>query len=405
MGLNEPEIELYAPHAGQKLFHETPDITKRSRFRIACCGRRFGKTMASANEIVEHALAFRKTVNWWVSPTYQQAMIVYRMIENALMDSGYMVENLKSEKRILLRNGSTISFKSADNFNALRGEGVNFLVIDEAATIQREAWEQALRPTLSDKNGRALIVGTPKGRNWFYELFARGNDPEQTEYKSYSFPTWTNPLIPESEIEEVMRSLPADVFRQEYEAQFLEDSAGVFRNIRECVSGQFQDYVAGKQYYIGWDIAKHQDFSVLVCMDSNRHVVAFDRFNQIDYSLQLSRVQAMAEKYRASVLMDSTGAGDPVLEQLRIRGVSCEGFNLSSQSKQQIIEHLAVGIEQRLLTFPQIDVLINELQIYEYEITRAGNVRYNAPSGFHDDTVIALALAYWKSKQTDAIIF
>lgn len=403
MGLEK--IVLYKPHSGQKQFHESPDINKRTRFRIACCGRRFGKTMACANEIIQHAFLIPKSVNWWIAPTYQQSMLAYRMIENAIQKTGFVIENQKSEKRILLKNDSVIMFKSADNFNALRGEGVNFVVIDEAATIQREAWEQAIRPTLSDKNGKALIIGTPKGRNWFYELFARGCDPEQTEYKSYSFPTWTNPLIPESEIEEVRRSLPADVFRQEYEAQFLEDSAGVFRNIRECIAGQFEEPIRSKQYYIGWDIAKHQDFSVLVCMDSNRHVVAFDRFNQIDYSLQLSRVQAMAEKYKASVLMDSTGAGDPVMEQLRARGVMVEGYNLSSQSKQQLIEHLAVGIEQRLLTFPQIDVLINELQIYEYEITRAGNVRYNAPSGFHDDTVIALGLAYWKSKQTPAILF
>lgn len=398
-------IKLYKPHSGQKQFHESPDINKRTRFRIACCGRRFGKTMACANEIIEHAFFYRKSVNWWVAPTYQQSMIAYRLIEKALSNTGYVVENQKSERRILLANGSSIMFKSADNFNALRGEGVNFLVIDEAATIQREAWEQALRPTLSDKNGRALIIGTPKGRNWFFELFARGQDAEQSEYKSYSFPTWDNPMIPKEEIEEVRRSLPYDVFRQEYEAQFLEDSAGVFRNIKDCIKGSFEDYHSSKQYFIGWDIAKHTDFSVLVCVDHNRHVVAFDRFNQIDYTLQLSRVQAMAEKYRASVLIDSTGAGDPVMEQLKSRGVSVEGYNLSNQSKQQLIEHLSVGIEQQLITFPQIDVLIHELQIYEYELTRAGNVRYNAPSGFHDDCVIALGLAYWKSKQTPAILF
>ena len=402
MGLKE--IVLYKPHSGQKQFHQSPDITQRTRFRIACCGRRFGKTMACANEIIEHAFFYRKSINWWVAPTYQQSMIAYRLIEKALSNTGYVVENQKSERRILLANGSSIMFKSADNFNALRGEGVNFLVIDEAATIQREAWEQALRPTLSDKNGRALIIGTPKGRNWFFELFARGNDPEQTEYQSFSFPTWTNPLIPESEIEEVRRSLPSDVFRQEYEAQFLDDSAGVFRNIKNCVAGSFEEPTS-KNYYIGWDIAKTQDFSVIVCMDNNHHVVAFDRFNQIDYTLQLSRVEAMAHKYRASVLMDSTGAGDPVLEQLRQRGVSAEGYHLSNQSKQQLIEHLSVGIEQRIVTFPQIDPLIHELQIYEYEITRAGNLRYNAPNGFHDDCVIALGLAYWKSKQTEAIIF
>lgn len=402
MGLEE--IELYKPHSGQKLFHQSQNIADRTRFRIACCGRRFGKTMACANEIIEHALVYKKTVNWWVAPTYQQSMIAYRLIENALFETRVIAENMKSEKRILLTNGSSIMFKSADNFNALRGEGVDFLVIDEAANIQREAWEQALRPTLSDTNGKALIVGTPKGRNWFFELYARGNDPEQTEYKSFTFPTWTNPLIPQTEIEEVRRSLPQDVFKQEYEAAFLEDSAGVFRNIKDCVIGNFEEPTK-KSYYIGWDIAKHTDFSVIICMDHKHHVVAFDRFNQIDYTLQINRVMAMANKYQASVLMDSTGVGDPVLEQIRQKGISVEGYNLSNQSKQQLIEHLSVGIEQRIVTFPKIDTLIHELQIYEYEITRAGNVRYNAPTGFHDDCVIALGLAFWKSKQTDAILF
>ena len=86
-------------------------------------------------------------------------------------------------------------------------------------------------------------------------------------------------------------------------------------------------------------------------------------------------------------------------------GIACEGYHLSNTSKQHLIEHLAVGIEQRFVTFPKIDVLIHELQVFEYEITRAGNLRYNAPSGFHDDCVISLALAYWKSKQTEAILF
>jgi len=401
MGL---EIELYKPHAGQKVLHESPNIAERTRFRIAVCGRRFGKTLACANEIVEHALVYKRSINWWVAPTYQQSMIAYRLVENALQGTGLIVDNLKSEKRIVLRNGSAIMFKSADNFNALRGEGVDFLVIDEASMIQREAWEQAIRPTLSDKNGKAIIVSTPKGRNWFFELYMRGQDELYPEYKSYNFPTSSNPHIPTSEIEEVQKSLPSDVFRQEYEAEFLQDSAGVFRNIRDCVHGDFEEPTQ-KSYYIGWDIAKSQDFSVVTVMDSNNHVVAFDRFNQIDYSLQLKRVEMLANKYRAVVLMDSTGAGDPVLEQLRKMGVAVEGYHLSNTSKQHLIEHLAVGIEQRLLTFPQIDVLIHELQVYEYEITRAGNLRYNAPSGFHDDCVISLGLAYWKAKQTEAILF
>lgn len=156
-------VKLYKPHEGQLALHENTSFDKRTRFRIACCGCRFGKTMACANELIEYALNVNKSINWWVSPTYQQSMIAYRMVENAIANTGLIKQELKSERRIELINGSVLSFKSADNFNALRGEGVNFLVIDEAATIQREAWEQALRPTLSDKNGKALIVGTPKG--------------------------------------------------------------------------------------------------------------------------------------------------------------------------------------------------------------------------------------------------
>jgi hypothetical protein len=397
-------VQLYKPHSAQKIFHQSPNIKERTRFRIAVCGRRFGKTLACANEIIEFALNIYNSVNWWVAPTYQQSMIAYRLIENALIKTGLIQENLKSEKRILLINGSSIMFKSADNFNALRGEGVNFMVIDEGAMIQREAWEQALRPTLSDKNGSAIIVSTPKGRNWFFELYARGNDEQYPEYKSFNFPTWSNPFIPKEEIDEVKKSLPSDVFRQEYEAQFLEDSAGVFRNIRDCISGDFEE-PTNKSYYVGWDIAKHQDFSVITVLDSHGHVVFFDRFNQIDYSLQIQRVEAIAKRYKALVLMDSTGAGDPVLEQIRARGVAVEGYQFTNTSKQQLIEHLSVGIEQRLVTFPRIDVLINELMIYQYEITRAGNMRYNAPDGYHDDCVISLALAYWKCKQTDAILF
>lgn len=398
-------VKLYKPHDGQKLFHQSPNIDERTRFRIVVCGRRFGKTLACANEIVQFALEKNNSVCWWVAPTYQQSMIAYRMVENAIIKTGLIVDNLKSEKRILLKNKSSINFKSADNFDALRGEGVDFLIIDEAAMIDREAWEQAIRPTLSDKNGKALIVSTPKGRNWFYELFMRGQDELYPDYKSFNLPTSANPFIPESEIEEVRKSLPIDVFRQEYEAQFLDDSAGVFRNVKNCIRGQFEEFNQNKQYFIGWDIAKTQDFSVVVVMDNNSHVVAFDRFNQIDYTLQIQRVCNLANRYRAKVLMDSTGAGDPVLEQLKSRGIMVEGYHLSNQSKQQLIEHLAVGIEQSLLSYPPIDVLINELMIYQYEMTRAGNIRYNAPNGFHDDCVIALGLAYWQSKATDAILF
>jgi len=201
-------------------------------------------------------------------------------------------------------------------------------------------------------------------------------------------------------VEEARHTLPMDVFRQEYEAEFLEDSAGVFRGIMNCVKGDFEQPKTGASYILGWDIAKHTDFSVMIVMDTHRrHVVAYDRFNQIDYSLQLQRLKALADKYKARVIMDSTGVGDPVLEQVKKMGLFVDGYNFTSTTKQQLIENLAVAIENGEVSFPHIPELIHELQLYQYEITRAGNVRYSAPQGYHDDTVIALGLALLGCKE------
>ena len=386
------KIKLYTPHDGQKELHNS-----KARFRVATCGRRWGKTFACVNEIVKHAWENPGTVNWWVAPVYTQTMIAYRLLTREFKRA--IAEKSKTERRAELLNKSVIEFKSSDNFDALRGEGVSFMVLDEAAMIDREAWEAALRPTLSDTGGNAVFVSTPKGRNWFFELYSRGQDKGYPEYESFNFPTESNPYIPPGEIDEARRTLPADVFRQEYEAEFLEDSAGVFRGIKHCIKGELEPPHGKGWYVLGWDPAKHQDFSVMFVIDTQRkHVVAYDRFNQVDYTIQLSRLETLAKRYNAKVLMDSTGVGDPLLEQVKQKGIKVEGFQFTNTSKQQLVEHLAVLIERQEITFPKIPELISELQLFQYEITRAGNVRYNAPEGYHDDCVMALGLAVWGSK-------
>ena len=388
----ESLVQLYTPHPGQLKLHNS-----QARFRVCCTGRRWGKTLACSNEIAKHGLESNNVLCWWVAPTYRQSMIAYRILKKALWPvvAGARV----SDMTLQLINGSRIEFKSADNFDALRGEGVNFLVIDEAALIPREAWEAAIRPTLSDTLGRGILASTPRGRNWFFEAYCRGSDREYLEWESFSFPTRDNPRILASEIEEARRTLPSAVFQQEYLAEFLEDSAGVFRGIKDCISGVLEPPSPTGRYVIGWDLAKLRDFSVLVVLDSQRnHVVAFDRFNQVDYALQLDRVEILAKKYRASVLMDSSGVGDPVLEQVKRRRIPVKGYTITGVNKQQLIEHLAVAIEQRRISYPRIPELVHELELYGYEPTRAGNLKYSAPAGQHDDCVIALALAVWASK-------
>lgn len=148
---------------------------------------------------------------------------------------------------------------------------------------------------------------------------------------------------------------------------------------------------------MGVDLAKTQDFTVLTVIDSvTREVVAKERFQDVSWKEQKIRIQALALKYnRALCIVDSTGLGDPIYEDLMNSGVSCEGYKFTNDTKCKLIENLAIAIEQRLITFPPDEDLLDELRSYEYTITDQGRIKYSAPEGKHDDCVISLGLAVW----------
>lgn len=376
----------YKPHPKQKLFHYS-----KARFRILAAGRRFGKSEAAVNEAIK-ASTKPKSICWIVAPTYQQSMINLRKLKKFLPPE--IIKNInKSEKYIELINGSTLWIKSGDNPDTLRGEGIDFLIIDEAAMVKREAWEESLRPALSDTKGKAIFISTPKGPNWFMDLWTRGQDPEYQDYESWRFITADNPFIAPDEIAEAKRTLPELVFNQEYMSMFIENVGAVFRGVESCIGGSFEDYNMDKSYVMGVDLAKYVDFTVLVVMDDNGHVVAFERFNQIDWEFQKKRIEILVDEYHPKIIIDSTGVGDPIYESLKRKGMNVEGYKFTSESKKQLVEGLSIAIEQHSITYPDIPELINELRIFGFEISKTGNISYNAPSSHHDDCVIALGLA------------
>jgi len=160
----------YTPHSGQAEFHSHP-----ARFRILACGRRWGKDYCTIHEAIKYCFPKRSLV-WWVAPQYSQTKIGWDMAQQFL--NYELVKNVnRSDLYIEFINGSQLWFKSGDNPDALRGRGIDFLVLDEAALIKRDVWENALRPALSDTLGKVVLIGTPKGYNWFQEIWTRGNDP------------------------------------------------------------------------------------------------------------------------------------------------------------------------------------------------------------------------------------
>ena len=357
----------------------------------------------AANEIVKFALEHRNANCAWVAPWFKQSKMVYRLIRKAFAGTGtsLIVRKSDSDLRLEFANGSVIQFFSADNYDSIRGDGYHFLVIDEAADALRDPkiWTDAIRPALSDTNGIALIIGTPKGRNLFFQLFNRGEDPEYPDWASFHAITADNPYIPKAEIEAAKKELPEDAYQQEYDARFLEESAGVFKRISSILSGvlnlEYQPEY-GHQYVLGWDPAKYNDFSVVTLLDiTSGRVVWWDRFNQVDYSYQVKRVVAVAKRFNAFVLMDSTGVGDVILEQLKEQYSQCDGYLLTNPSKKILVETLQLGIQDRAFSMPEITVVVNELQQFEYRMTPSRNVVYSAPDGAHDDCVVSLALAYF----------
>jgi hypothetical protein len=194
--------------------------TDTHRFICVVAGRRFGKTHLSIRQLCYHAKEPDSTV-WYVAPTYRQAkQIVWRKLKNKLQDLRWTKKVNESELSIELKNGSIISLKGADNADSLRGVGLDYLVMDEFADIDPEAWYEVLRPTLADREGGALFIGTPKGLgNWAHDLFNMPSEqPEQ--WSSYQFTTIEGGNVKPEEIEAARKDLDERTFRQEFLATF-----------------------------------------------------------------------------------------------------------------------------------------------------------------------------------------
>ena len=388
----------YVPHPAQMEIHKA----RAKRFRTVCTGRRFGKTLCLAAEILDRGGCEKAGDYGWVAPTYN---VAERGIE-AFRDiaEGFVEICGRAPSRVEFEGPAgrvRVWFLSADNPDNIRGFGFQGLVIDEAASIPRDVWHYVLRPTIAQTLGWAVFVSTPKGHNWFYDLYSRGLDVAETDYASFTFPSKASPYFPIKEWDEAQRSLPEDVFRQEYLAEFLEDSAGVFKGIDACllsVEGQGSNESSPRQVVIGCDVAKHTDWTVLTAMDAESgRCFAMERFNQLDWPIQKERIVTFARKWRGRVILDATGLGDPIYDDLKRVLSDIEAFKLTSGSKTELIQRLIVAVEQRQVSWPASWLVMTaEMKRYEYAISPTGGITYNAPSGYHDDCVISLALANYR---------
>jgi phage FluMu gp28-like protein len=341
----------------------------------------------------------RKATYWYIAPFYGEAKETVWLDTN--MFPKYCPPEIwqrrnNTELYIPFPNGSMLYVKGADKPDNLRGSNPEGVVLDENGTMKPEVWSAIIQPVMTaNPHSWAWFVGTPNGKNDLYAKYQMAKD--NPNYYSSILRASESGIIRPEDLEEARKTTPEQWFRQEYECDFLEQQGSIFRRVREQIRGDLEEAKAGRNYIMGVDLAKYTDYTVIAVVDRHTHcLVYFDRFNQLDWSLQKARIEAVSRRYNnCPARIDSTGVGDPICEDLEKTGVMVYPYKFTQESKRELVENLSIKIENGHIFYPNIPEMIAELEAFTYDILPSGKVRYEAPSGKHDDCVMALALAYY----------
>ena len=263
-------------------YDEQRDVLESDvRFRVVAAGRRSGKTLMAAVETVRRALEGGS--NWrgyWVGAEHRHADTAFRTIDAALPDRLVARRNQSPPRTIELVSGATIEFHTAGG-GALVSIGLDWAVCDEAGkNFPERSWTQELRPALSDRQGSAMFISTPDGRGWFHDRYERGQTDDYPDWASWRWPTYANPYVPDDEIDSAKANVPDRIFRQEYLAEFIDESGGVFSDLdRRLFTADYDlaEFDGTGPYAHGWDLARHEDYLVGIVLDAEGRVVHFHR--------------------------------------------------------------------------------------------------------------------------------
>lgn len=380
------EITIVAPKLTS---YQKTILDCKERFSITEAATKCGKTFSHIYWLFKEAHKGKEGNHyWWVAPVYSQTEIAFnRMKAKVVRNSSYKI-NL-SKLTITTPIGTIIEFKSAQDPDNLYGEDVYAAVFDEFTRAKEHAWH-ALRSTLTATKGKCKLIGNARGKkNWGHKLGlkAKAGELGYVYFKITAYDAAREGILDYDEIEQAKRDLPELVFNELYLAEPNDDASNPFglKFINAC----FKKVSTLPPVVHGIDLAKSVDWTVDVGINSIAEVSHFDRW-QSSWSQTKERIKINVGKKKA--LIDSTGVGDPIVEDLQKDNSNIEGFKFTSSSKQQLMEGLALAIQQGKISFDN-DILKDELDSFEYVYTRTG-VQYSAPTGMHDDSVCALALAW-----------
>lgn len=384
------DITLPRPHKYQQEV-----LDSNARFKVMMCGRRFGKTLIAMVICIQKMLKGEAVA--YVTPEFGLGKDFFREILKYIPSEIIKTDN-KSELYIELITGGSLKFFSGEALSSFRGRKFHYVIVDEAAFISdlKEAWDTAIRPTLSDYRGGALFISTPNGKEYFNSLYMKGTDTLQTEYQSFHYSSNMNPYFSPEEFESARKSIPAFRFNQEYLALPGENQNNPFGtdNINLNI---LQELSQNETVVYGIDVAKYSDYTVIIGLDSNGHMTYFDRF-QTPWTITAQKIKDLPDGILK--VMDSTGVGDVLLEQIIDTTPNLIGFKFTMESKPKIIYELINAVEKGQVKYNQQTA--DEMFVYIYKYSSTGHIKFEAQAGYNDDTVASLAIAYHHMSQAEA---
>lgn len=404
------EMVGYEPRPGQMDVHAS-----QARNRNLCCGRRWGKSKCASFEAI--AFAMVGGIVTCGAPTYDLTDIVWQGAVEMIYGSSlrHLVTGLREAKGsqvIELATGGIIDAKSTIKPQGILGRGRDLFILDEAALEPyAEVYSTYIRPSLSDRQGAFFGISTPRGMDWWYDQWLRGM-LDQAGYASWQKPS--SESLPAHEIAAARDELPEDVFAQEYLAKFGDAIGSVFRKVAEAATAEWQVApIPGHRYFLGVDIAQHEDWTVIAVYDATAKCFAYlERFNTLDYPIQERFIIEASRYWNAPIVIDATN--NPAVAQhidMDVNWTTVEAFIFTKTSKPEVMQTMAIAIQEgslRLLDpdFKGLDeaqrklcrTALSEMRDFRYWRTKAGTLKMEASPGKHDDIVVAKALALYAAQ-------
>jgi len=387
------EIKLFKPFPKQREIIDS-FISSHHLFGVIVAPRGSGKTLLAENMMLFWLLDNPNQKGGWIAPVYNQSKAVYDQIVEAAKD--IIVQSNRQDLNITFVNGSTLKFLSSDNPDSIRGFRFHYLVIDETAFQKESAINTVILPTLNPTGKKCLFVSTPRGKNHFYSLYVKGRSVN-SDTISFKIPLTECPYVNKSLVEEARTSLPPDIFKQEYLAEFTDASSDVFVGIERVSSVGIFDLSRKVDVFVGIDTGLQDDMSVLTCIDTMGRVKWIEALNRENITTIADKFISILSNFNVvGGYIETNGIGRGMWDLVSKRFNKLKEWNTTQDNKTEMVRKLIADIESLNIELPSIDLcpeLHQQMGAYTYKLSGNGKLTFSHPSGGKDDFVDSLMLA------------